>query len=346
MNEKTVLLMDIGGTHCRAKIVQGPEGLFDSTSVKVSRMEKITDKQSFFKFITEMIVTGSGAVRPDYAVLCFAGPVIRESVSMFNWTGDREIGLAELIHAGLPESGISLLNDMEAAAFGLIACRKGKSVLDEVVLYQGSGMKEPRNDNSVLMIPGTGIGVSAIVDMEQPGSGREWQALGCELQHTPIPVLNQEHYVVMNRMKTRLSIDNPTWEDFVSGRGLENIYSCLVAEGIQVTPLPAAEIAGRAVAGSDGLCKTALDMFYQCCGALAQVLALVFQPYGGIRLAGESTRKNYASIPGGPFLGQLHDNEVRADLLMQFPVYLVRSELNLDGAAYAADRYLRYQNSV
>jgi glucokinase len=66
------------------------------------------------------------------------------------------------------------------------------------------------------------------------------------------------------------------------------------------------------------------------------VLALAFQPYDGIYLAGESTRRNLSFIGNSPFLKQLQANQARADLLREFPVYLLAQELNLAGAAYAA----------
>ena len=340
MNDNTILLMDIGGTHCRAKIVQGINSKFEESSVIVSRTVKISDKHAFLLFIEQLLGTGSDAGAPDYAVLCFAGPVIGESVSMVNWSGQPKITLSELIHAGLPETGITLLNDMEAAAYGLIACTKGLVKLDATSLYTGSGSEAPRNANAVLMIPGTGIGVSAIVGAAETVPDREWEVIGCELQHTPIPILDEKQDAVFNNMKTRLSIKRPSWEDFISGRGLENIYACLIPEGNGQASPGAEQIAHRAISDKDRACMAALDMFYQCCGALAQVLSLSFQPYGGLYLAGESTRKNMACIPDSPFLSQLHDNEVRAELLKQFPVYLVRNELNLDGAAYVAGRYI------
>ena len=81
-------------------------------------------------------------------------------------------------------------------------------------------------------------------------------------------------------------------------------------------------------------------MFYQCCGALAQVLALTFKPFGGIFLAGTSTRKNLQFIAPSPFLAQLQQNEVRAELLKAFPVYVIADDFNLEGAAFVANQQL------
>ena len=336
MDRKVVLLMDIGGTNCRAKIVHGLDCLFEQNAVVSSQSEKISDKHALFAFITRLLGAGNKAVKPDLAVLCFAGPIISKSVSMVNWQGQRDVSIAELVQAGLPESGITLLNDMEAAAYALVACNKGHIRLRRTPLYPGTQPEHSRNTNAVLMIPGTGIGVAAVVDQSGSPGQEEPRVLGCELQHTPIPELDAAQQDILNNMKTKLAIKKPSWEDFISGGGLENIHRCLIPEREALEDLDAEAIAELALEGKDEYCVLALNMFYQCCGALAQVLALTFQPYGGIYLAGESTRRNRDFIGDSPFLRQLQDNEVRGGLLRQFPVYLIDEELNLAGAAYAA----------
>ena len=310
--------------------------IFEENAVISTRTEKISDKQALLAFIRELLGTGNKAVRPDLAVLCFAGPIIGASVSMVNWVEQRDVSMEDLVQTGLPETGIILLNDMEAAAFALVACSKGHIRLRRTPLYAVAQSEHNRNANAVLMIPGTGIGVAAVVDRSGPEQQGEPQVLGCELQHTPIPELDAAQQDILNTMKTKLAINKPSWEDFISGKGLENIHRCLIPERDVQEGRSAEAIAGLALQGKDEYCVSALNMFYQCCGALAQVLALTFQPYGGIYLAGESTRRNQEFISGSPFLRQLQNNKVRGGLLKDFPVYLVEDELNLAGAAYAA----------
>ena len=336
MDRNAVLLMDIGGTNCRAKIVRDINCLFEESAVISSRTVKISDKQALVAFIRQLLGTGNKSVKPVLAVLCFAGPIIDGSVSMVNWSGQRDVTVEELVQAGLPETGIRLLNDMEAAAYALVAGNKGHIRLRRTPIHPGTQSEHSRNTNAVIMIPGTGIGVAAVVG--RPGSPQhgEPQVLGCELQHTPIPELDAVQLDILKNMKTKLSIIKPSWEDFISGKGLENIHRCLIPEREGLEDRGAEAIAELALQGKDRYCVSALNMFYQCCGALAQVLALTFQPYDGIYLGGESTRRNHDFIGNSPFLRQLQNNEVRGGLLREFPVYLMEDELNLAGAAYAA----------
>ena len=57
----------------------------------------------------------------DLAVLCFAGPVIGKTVSMLNWSEPRIIHQDDLAVLGLSKVNLLLLNDMDAAAYGLAA---------------------------------------------------------------------------------------------------------------------------------------------------------------------------------------------------------------------------------
>ncbi|MCH7696262.1 MAG: glucokinase [Proteobacteria bacterium] len=200
----------------------------------------------------------------------------------------------------------------------------------------------------MLIIPGTGVGVAAVIAGRPDNKQSAPVCVSCELQHTAIPILNSEHQQILNILKDKLGKTRPSWEDFISGKGLENIHDALMRisndAGNTINGLPANEIAERAVQKSDTRCQAAMDMFYRCVGALAQVLALTFQPYGGIYLAGESSRKNSLFIPQSPLLTELHNNPVRYDLLQAFPVYLVPADINLDGAAYIASQQLSRLN--
>jgi glucokinase len=105
--------------------------------------------------------------------------------------------------------------------------------------------------------------------------------------------------------------------------------------------LGAAEIAARAVAGTDQACSRALSLYYHVAGALTQVLALAFQPFAGIYLGGETTAKNQDFIRHSSFVARLQDNELRRELLKSFPVYLVPEYMNLLGTQYLAAGMLR-----
>lgn len=344
-----VLLLDVGGSYTRARLVQIAIDAFVNPGLIETRTAKIADKGALLRFISGLLTDTAMRDRLHMAVISIAGPVTGNTVSMINWLQPDSLSLDELVETGLPAEQTILVNDMQAAAHCLIAYKQGKVQLEVKPLHVIPNEGPRQNDNAVLIIPGTGVGVAAVI-AGRPGNKQSAPvSVSCELQHTAIPILNSEHQQILNILKHKLGKTRPSWEDFISGKGLENIYDALMQisndVGNTISGLPANEIAERAVQKSDTRCQAAMDMFYRCVGALAQVLALTFQPYGGIYLAGESSRRNSLFIPQSPLLPELHNNPVRYDLLQTFPVYLVPADINLDGAACIASQQLSRLNN-
>lgn len=329
--------MDIGGTHTRARLLNAGPDLANDSEIINEESVIITDKRSLMDFIQGFILQQDAVITT--AVLSIAGPVNAKSVTITNWTGKPEISFDELVSPGLPAERTLFVNDMEAAANCLIAFKKGKTRLEVISQFEASGSSNIHFDNSILIIPGTGVGIAGIVT---PLLGGEPAHVSCELQHTLIPEPVLADAGLMDAMKKRLNRGYLTWEDFVSGKGLENLYYCLLAMnsgGKGTTDLPGAGvIAENAVNGTDKICADALNYYYDVAGALTQVVALAFQPFAGVYIGGATTKKNLAFIRQSAFIEKFQDNEIRGDLLKSFPVHLVPEYMNLDGAMYLASQ--------
>ncbi|MFT5350760.1 MAG: glucokinase, partial [Gammaproteobacteria bacterium] len=201
--------------------------------------------------------------------------------------------------------------------------------------------------NSVLMIPGTGLGTAAILFPEYSGSQSRPVIIGSEIQHACVATLDAADAPMLDKIASYMGRDRLSWEDIVSGRGLVNIFTYLTneanANSSKVKSVPglwAGEIAEHAVQKYDVNCISALNIYYRYAGALAQLLALCYQPLGGIYLAGESTSKNVSFIKQGHFLDELHHSATQREGLQSYPVYLIADEINLQGAAYLASLHL------
>lgn len=332
--------MDIGGTHTRAKLVRAGPDMLKQPDIIAERSANISDKAGLLDFINEILAPQDQVVAS--AVLSFAAPVYEDRVAMTNWRGRDEISIADLCRLGLPEDRTRLINDMEAAALCLIAYKTGAVDLQVECLYAaGEGIKKHFN-NAILIMPGTGVGVAGIVLPGERGFPATPAHISCELQHTAAPGMGDAYAGLMAALQRRLDKNILTWEDMVSGKGLENIHHCLRSmAGNDSDPGKdpnAADIAGRAVAGSDELCAAALDFYYHAAGALTQVVALAFQPFAGIYLSGSTTVNNISFIRRSSYIGGLQNNDIRKGLLQSFPVYLVPQYMNLDGTLYLASR--------
>jgi len=349
INMNTILLMDIGGTHTRCRIIESGSNtdLIPRNIINLSR--KINCADHLFEFITEIITRHKLQKGSTTAVLCFAGPITdRERIFMTNWSGERHILSSQILACGLLADTTTLVNDLEAAAFALDYYQRNNSFAEQhiVPLYCPDNRPMAIDKNALLIIPGTGIGISAIIQNLTSSP----LILACETQHSPIPALDAWHRTVIHEVGQLLGTNHPSWEDFISGRGLETIYQALLKlEGNATDAVhapDAATIAERAVSGEDELCHSALGIYYRCAGALTQLLALTFRPYGGIYLAGNSTRNNAGYLPDSAFIAALHDNDVHRAMLEDFPVYMILTDLNLDGASYLAEQSLQQSAQI
>jgi glucokinase len=337
--QEAVLLMDVGGTHTRARLIRSRKELLEQAEVIAERNAEIADKQTLLDFIGALLAPH--ACRVSAAVLSFAGPVTAAAVTMTNWKRLDAVRLADVTALGLPETNTAFINDMEAAAYCLIAHQLGWTKLTIHELYAPAERVPGRARNAVLIIPGTGVGVAGVVMPADPDAGHP-APVSCELQHTAAAGLDADCTDVLQWLAHRLDKRQATWEDLVSGLGLENLHHYFrsrdAGAGGVVERLSAADVAARAVADSDRACIAALDCYYHAAGALAQVMALVFQPYAGVYLGGGTTVKNSSFIRKSSFVRRFQDNPVRGELLRSFPVYLVPEYLNLTGALFLASR--------
>ena len=335
--KEVILLMDIGGTHTRARLVRAGQDMLKRPDIIMEKSAAISAKARFLDFINEILAQQDQAVIS--AVLSFAAPVYEDRVAMTNWRQRDEICLADLYKLGLPEDRTLLINDMEAAALCLIAYKTGALELEAECLYAAGEGVDKHFNNAILLIPGTGIGVAGIILPGENGFPATPAHVSCELQHTAAPALGDAYARLVEALHHRLDKNILSWEDMVSGQGLENIHYCLqTLAGNHGEHLNAADIAGRAVAGSDELCAAALDFYYYAAGALTQVVALAFQPFAGIYLGGGTTANNISFIRRSSYVDGLQDNAIRRGLLQSFPVYLVPEYMNLEGTLYLASR--------
>ena len=140
---KNALLIDLGGTNVR-------HAFFINNALSKISKEKISDKE-FIPFITKLLNGTESKI--EYLVIAAAGPNNQDFINLTN----RNL----LINSSELEDTLNLkkcflLNDWEAVAFSLSEMKK-KSFLS----IKGN---VPSNKNTLLIGPGTGLGVTLIID--------------------------------------------------------------------------------------------------------------------------------------------------------------------------------------
>ena len=140
---KNALLVDLGGTNVR-------HAFFINNALSKISKEKISDRE-FIPFITKLLNGAEGKI--EYLVVAAAGP---NNQGFINLTNRNLLINSSELEATLNLKKCLLLNDWEAVAFSLSEMKK-KSFLS----IKGNF---PSNKNTLLIGPGTGLGVTLIID--------------------------------------------------------------------------------------------------------------------------------------------------------------------------------------
>jgi glucokinase len=325
MSEKhQALAIDVGGTNTRAK--------FGNTE-KRQQVSSMNELKNFITGITKQ-------KKPSRCAIGFGGPVVsRTEAYMTNWPDNSVIRIDDLYDWGLPEGSTLMLNDMEAGAYGVISMDED----DCICIHDSDNIDgDLLSSNKIMLAPGTGFGTIGIVSVRTTSGEILEDPVASEIQHSTAFPLDAIHGALIAWLsENKRAGSMPSWEEFVSGRGLVNIYDGLAGVSrITTADTPgtddrAAWIAAKAVAGSDTGCEEALDMYYRCMGKVAQILALTYMPFGGIFISGESTIRNLSFIEKSGFLSELQDNPRLRPLLERFPVHAItQKDINLRGAQW------------
>ena len=140
---KNALLIDLGGTNVR-------HAFFINNALSKISKEKISDNE-FIPFITKLL--NGVECKIEYLVVAAAGP---NNQGFINLTNRNLLINSSELEATFNLKKCLLLNDWEAVAFSLSEMKK-KSFLS----IKGN---VPSNKNTLLIGPGTGLGVTLIID--------------------------------------------------------------------------------------------------------------------------------------------------------------------------------------
>lgn len=213
--------------------------------------------------------------RPTHAVFAFAGPVLGDEVRLTNhaWTVSlsdvqRELGF-ERVHG---------INDFAAMAYSVSLL--GSDELQLIGAGTPPSISAARDQTFVVMGPGTGLGVAALLIREGVIS-----VLETEGGHTSFAPGNAEEQEILRRLSARYGrVSN---ERVLCGNGLVNIHLALSEiDGIEPETLKPEDITRNAADGSCERCVRTVERFCEMLGAAAGDLVLAYGGWSGVYLAG------------------------------------------------------------
>ena len=320
-----ILAGDIGGTKTLLAI-------FDGENCVVKHRFESANYATFSELLADFLALIPNT-KIDAVCLGVAGPIVDGDCVTTNlpWTLTRhDIG------EQLNTLNVVLLNDLEAAAWGVLALPES----DFVALNPNA---KTQVGNCAVLAAGTGLG-EAIIFYD----GTQHHVIANEGGHCDFAPTDAQQIELLSFMQARFP-EHVSYERLVSGVGIEAIYEFLctsdypfyeaIEAEITAAEDKAAAIGAAAVANSSALCVATLQLFSRIYGAEAGNLALKCLPTGGVYLAGGIAAKCLPVLQQGTFLeGFLAKGRYRGALEKIAVNVCTHPEVGLLGALYFAQK--------
>jgi glucokinase len=313
-----ILAGDIGGTKTLL-------ALFDGAHFVMKKRFDSADYATFNELLADFLDLVSD-IKIDAVCIGVAGPIVDGNCETTNLPWKLTcLDISQQVNT----VNIRLLNDLEAAAWGVLS-------LPESDFISLNPNATPQIGNCAVIAAGTGLGEAIIFH-----DGTQSHVIASEGGHCDFAPTDAQQMELLAFMQTRFP-DHVSYERLVSGVGIEAIYTFLKQSGHFDTTINvdaeedlAAAIGTAAVANSDELCVETLRLFAKIYGAEAGNLALKCLPYGGVYLTGGIAAKCLPILQQGDFLeGFLAKGRYRNALGNMAVTVCIQPEVVLFGAAY------------
>lgn len=321
-----VLAGDIGGTKTNIAV-------FSAHGEKLKSESSRTFPSKQYSGLTPILKEFLAGADHAIEAACFgiAGPIVEGRVKTTNlpWIVD-----SNELRRVLKVDSINLLNDLEAAAYGIFTLEE-----EEFFTLNEGELRDA--GNKALIAAGTGLGQAILYD-----DGHHFRPLATEAGHGDFAPRDELEIALLRYLIGRFG--HVSYERVLSGPGLFNIYRFLKeAQGMAEPPAlserlstaadASAVISKAALAGEFEICVQALELFVSLYGAEAGNLALRAKSLRGLYVGGGIAPKILGKLKDGRFMRAFTDKGRYAGLLGAIPVQVVLNEqAALRGAAYYA----------
>jgi glucokinase len=260
-----------------------------------------------------------------------AGPVKGGVVQVTNlpWIVD-----ASALQAELNFQHVSLLNDLEATAYGI------NTLLPHELLSLNPLADLRQVGNRAMIAAGTGLGEAGMI--WDGVSHRPFPSEGGHASFAPNDSIGDELLMFLRKEHGHVS-----WERVLSGMGMKNLYRFFRQRSGVTEPdwLTAqllhgdlgAVVTQAGLTGKDPVCVDALDCFTRNYGSEAGNLALKMLALGGVYIGGGIAPKMLPKMQSSIFLDAFYQKGRLTPLLKSTPVYVILNDKTaLQGAAWFA----------
>lgn len=253
---RAVLLADIGGTHSRFALSAGGG---DPVAVRSFANDQFANLEAAVE-----TYLGAVGIQPAEAILAVAGPVAGPEIILTNRSWRFHL---EAIKHRFGFARVHAVNDFEAQALAL--ARLGAGDLRPI---GAAGELTP--DDKVVLGPGTGLGVAALVSRAGGPA-----VIATEAGHVSFGAADAAEEPVFACLRRAGPVSAET---VLSGPGLCRLYAAL---NPAAPAMEAGKIVAAAQAGDAGA-RATMQMFLRLLGRFAGDMMLVFRATGGVYITG------------------------------------------------------------
>ncbi len=314
-----ILAGDLGGTKANLGLFEIQAGKLACVFIKRYATQ---EHNSLEEVVTDFLNETKGKVTA--ASFGIAGPVVQNRVhaTNFPWIVD---GAVMARHLGV--SRVRLLNDLEAAAFGIGVMEPA----DLEVIHRGESVPQA---NRAVIAAGTGLGEAILF-----WDGAQHVPIATEGGHADFAPHTKQQAELWEFLKNREEFVSV--EIILSGGGFKRVHEFLdpsVRHDLDMPGIDAAPaITERGLSGECPVCAATLDLWVDIYGAEAGNLAVRSMARGGIFVTGGIAVKILPKMTNGRFAAAVKDKEKMGTYLEQIPVVIVLNEkCPLMGAAFVA----------
>ena len=227
---------------------------------------------------------------------------------------------ADSIRRAFPSTKVILLNDFEAAAWGVTGLTR------KDLLPLGSAM--PRADSNLCVLgAGTGLGEAIVV----PCPHRHFHIVPTEGGHADFSPTSHLEWTLFNFLKARYG--HVSVERVVSGPGISDTYEFLTGKRLRPE-----DIADLALVEKQDDAMKCIEIFIKNYAKEAGDLALKSLPYGGVYIAGGIALKIRKTFFTCDFKKNFEDKGRMKSILADIPVFIcLHQYLGLLGAGIRSD---------
>jgi len=308
---------DIGGTKCRlAWVAVAPY------TAQVMRFEKVyasADFASAEQLLRRFVADANTTFQPDHLILALPGPLHAQRVTLTNlgWTLD-----AGQLKAALDLAEVRFINDFQAAAAGVPTLTPADVVALNPQSVEPGGVR-------AITGAGTGLGLAFML-ADAIGSYQSFPTEGGHIDFAPANAMQAR---LLERLRAQYG--HVSWERVVSGLAMDDLYRFCCVENDR--PLPDQAINGAAIvalaASGDAAAAAALDLFVDLYGAWVGNVALLYQPSGGLYVAGGVAMHLQSRMQSARFMAAATDKGRMRHLVERTPIFLITcNRLGVQGA--------------